>query len=130
MQCRAVVHAGGTRRLQEALVEALPRLRRGGSCLLITPSLDRAWVRPASTLRETAIATQAVIVSPPFDLVERDRARRRAILGERAGADVPAADRVAVAPIRPHLHQTHAGIASATSWQHAEGRASNQSNAP
>ena len=23
----------------------------------VTPSLDRAWVRPASTLRETAIAT-------------------------------------------------------------------------
>src|SRR5439155_932176 len=88
MQYLAEVHAGGTRTLQETLVETLPRLRRGASCLLITPSLDRAWVRPASTLRETAIATQAVIVSPPFDLDERDRARRRAILGELAVAGV------------------------------------------
>src|SRR5207248_327341 len=57
MQYLAEVHAGGTRSLQETLVETLPRLRRGASCLLITPSLDRAWVRPASSLRETAIAT-------------------------------------------------------------------------
>src|SRR5438445_12361150 len=111
MQCRAVVHAGGTRRLQEALVEALPRLRRGGSCLPITPSLDRAWGRPASTLRETAIATQAVIVSPPVDLDERNRARRRAILGELAVAGVPAAHLAAGAPIEELFHESTAAIA-------------------
>src|SRR5438128_2903709 len=75
MQYLAEVHAGGTHPLQETLVETLPRLRRGASCLLITPSLARAWVRPASTLRETNIATQAVVVRPAVDLDERDRAR-------------------------------------------------------
>src|SRR5207237_953305 len=59
MQYLAEVHAGGTRTLQETLVETLPRLRRGASCLLITPSLDRGWVRPASTPRETTTARQA-----------------------------------------------------------------------
>jgi uncharacterized protein (DUF58 family) len=111
MQYLAEVHAGGTRTLQETLVETLPRLRRGASCLLITPSLDRAWVRPASTLRETAIATQAVIVSPPFDLDERDRARRRAILGELAVAGVPAAHLAAGAPIEELFHESTAAIA-------------------
>ena len=111
MQYLAEVHAGGTRTLQETLVETLPRLRRGASCLLITPSLDRAWVRPASTLRETAIATQAVIVSPPLDLDERDRARRRAILGELAVAGVPAAHLAAGAPIEELFHEATAAIA-------------------
>jgi uncharacterized protein (DUF58 family) len=111
MQYLAEVHASGTRSLQETLVETLPRLRRGASVLLITPSLDRAWVRPASTLRETAIATQAVIVSPPFDLDERDRARRRAILGELAVAGVPAAHLAAGAPIEELFHESTAAIA-------------------
>jgi uncharacterized protein (DUF58 family) len=111
MQYLAEVHAGGTRTLQETLVETLPRLRRGASCLLITPSLDRAWVRPASTLRETAISTQAVIISPPFDLDERDRARRRAILGELAVAGVPAAHLAAGAPIEELFHESTAAIA-------------------
>src|SRR5256884_9457572 len=98
MQYLAEVHAGGTRPLQETLVETLPRPRRGASGLLITPSLDRGWVRPASTLRETNIATQAVVVSPPLCLDERDRARRRAVLRELAGARVPAAPLAAGAP--------------------------------
>src|SRR5256712_13533742 len=67
MQYLAEVHAGGTHPLQETLVETLPRLRRGAPCLLITPSLDRGWGRPASTLRETNIATQAVVVGAPVD---------------------------------------------------------------
>lgn len=55
--------------------------------LLITPSLDRAWVRPASTLRESSISTQAVLVGSE-DTDERDRARRHALLGELAVAGV------------------------------------------
>jgi len=111
MQYLAEVHAGGTGTLQETLVETLPRLRRGASVLLITPSLDRAWVRPASALRETAIATQAVLVSPPFDLDERDRARRRAILGELAVAGVPAAHLAAGAAVEELFHESTAAIA-------------------
>ena len=92
-------------------METLPRLRRGASCLLITPSLDRGWVRPASTLRETNIATQAVVVSPPVDLDERDRARRRAVLGELAVAGIPSAHLAAGAPIEELFHEAPAAIA-------------------
>src|SRR5207244_9169541 len=60
MQYLAEVSVGGSRTIAEVMVETLPRLRRGASVLLITPSLDRGWVRPASTLRESSIATQAV----------------------------------------------------------------------
>jgi uncharacterized protein (DUF58 family) len=111
MQYLAEVRAGGSRTLQETLVETLPRIRRGASVLLITPSLDRGWVRPASTLRETNVATQAVVVSPPVDRDERDRARRRALLGELAVAGVPAAHLAAGAAIEELFHETAAAIA-------------------
>src|SRR2546430_4203600 len=111
MQYLAEVHAGGTRTLQETLVETLPRLRRGASCLPLKPSLDRGWVRPASTLRETNIATPAGLVRPPGELDERDRARRRAILGELAVAGIPAAHLAAGAPIEELFHESTAAIA-------------------
>ena len=88
MQYLAEMQVAGTRSLAETIVETLPRLRRGASVLLITPSLDPAWVRPASTLRESSISTQAVVVAPPFEADDRDRARRNAILGELAVAGV------------------------------------------
>ncbi|CAN5184479.1 DUF58 domain-containing protein [soil metagenome] len=91
MQYLAELQVGGTGSLAETIIETLPRLRRGASALLITPSLDPQWVGPASTLRESSIATQAVIVAAPFEVDERDRARRHAILGELAVAGVRSA---------------------------------------
>lgn len=84
MQYLAEVRVGGSVTLAETMVETLPRVRRGSSCVLVTPSLDRAWVRPAATLREASIATQAVVVAPPTITDERDRARRNALFGELA----------------------------------------------
>lgn len=109
MQYLAELQVGGARSLAETVVETLPRLRRGASVLLITPSLDPAWVRPASTLRESSIATQAVIVAPPFESDDRDRARRQAILGELAVAGVRAAYLGPRDPIEELFH----GVASA-----------------
>src|SRR5262249_61425119 len=88
MQYLAEVRIAGSRALTETLVETLPRLRRGSACILITPSLDRAWVRPASTLREAQVATQAVIVGAPTQTDARDRAKRDQIFGELAIAGV------------------------------------------
>ncbi|HYK99049.1 MAG TPA: DUF58 domain-containing protein [Candidatus Acidoferrales bacterium] len=90
MQYLAEVRVAGSRTLAESLVETLPRLRRGSACILITPSLDRAWVRPASTLREASIATQAVMVGAPTQGDGRDRARRDQMFGELAIAGVTA----------------------------------------
>ena len=90
MQYLAEVRVAGSRTLAETLVETLPRLRRGSACILITPSMDRAWVRPASTLREAAIATQAVLVGAPTQGDGRERARRDQMFGELAIAGVTA----------------------------------------
>ena len=90
MQYLAEVRVAGSRALAETLVETLPRLRRGSACILITPSLDRAWVRPASTLREASIATQAVMIGAPTQGDGRDRARRDQMFGELAIAGVTA----------------------------------------
>jgi len=108
MQYLAEVQVGGSRSLAETLVETLPRLRRGASVVLITPSLDRGWVRPASTLRESSISTQAVLVGTP-DTDERDRARRQALLGELAVAGVGTAHLAPGASIENLFHEaTHA----------------------
>jgi len=90
MQYLAEVRVAGSRTLAETLVETLPRLRRGSACILITPSLDRGWVRPASTLREAQVATQAVMVGAPTQGDGRDRARRDQMFGELAIAGVTA----------------------------------------
>ena len=90
MQYLAEVRVAGSRTLAETLVETLPRLRRGSACILITPSMDRAWVRPASTLREAAIATQAVLVGAPTQGDGRERARRDQMFGELVIAGVTA----------------------------------------
>ena len=87
----AEIRAGVTQPLAETLVETLPRLRRGSSCIIVSPSLDMAWVRPASTLREAAIAVQAVVVSAPGEGDPHDPARRNALLGELAIAGIRAA---------------------------------------
>ncbi|MDE3103264.1 MAG: DUF58 domain-containing protein [Chloroflexota bacterium] len=91
MQLLAEVQADGVLPVAETLIETTPRIRRGSSCLIVTPSLDRQWVRPAATLRESAISTQAVVVGSPLAVDERERARRHAVLGELAVAGIPAA---------------------------------------
>lgn len=110
MQYLAEVSVGGARTIAEVMVETLPRLRRGASVLLITPSLDRAWVRPASTFRESAISTQAVLVGAP-DGDEHDRARRQAILGELAVAGVRTAHLLPDQPIEDLFHEAAHAIA-------------------
>ena len=110
MQYLAEVSVGGSRTIAEVMVETLPRIRRGASVLLITPSLDRAWVRPASTLRESAISTQAVLVGGA-DTDERDRARRHALLGELAIAGVRTAHLTPTMRVEDLFHETMHAIA-------------------
>jgi len=110
MQYLAEVSVGGSRTIAEVMVETLPRIRRGASVLLITPSLDRSWVRPASTLRESAISTQAVLIGSE-DTDERDRARRHALLGELAVAGVRTAHLVPNMRVEDLFHETMNAIA-------------------
>ncbi len=55
MQLLAAVEADGSTPLAETLISTLPRLRRGTTAVVITPSDDRSWVKPLSTLRPRGI---------------------------------------------------------------------------
>jgi uncharacterized protein (DUF58 family) len=62
MQLLAAVDADGTDSLAEALVNGLPRLRRGMTAVVITASRDRGWVRPLAALRTRGVACVVVLL--------------------------------------------------------------------
>ncbi len=64
MQLLAAVDGDGASPLAEALVATVPRIRRGMTVVLVTPSLDRGWVKPLATLRARGVG--CVVVS--FDI--------------------------------------------------------------
>jgi uncharacterized protein (DUF58 family) len=65
MQLLAAVDADGTDPLAEALVNGLPRLRRGMTAVVITASRDRGWVRPLAALRTRGVACVVVLLDGP-----------------------------------------------------------------
>jgi uncharacterized protein (DUF58 family) len=90
MQLLAAVDGDGTTPLAESLVGAAGRLRRGMTAIIITPSLDRAWIRPIAALRTRGIASVVVTLdAAAADRVDRD-ARRRA--GEPVTEPTPEAE--------------------------------------
>lgn len=73
MQLLAAVLANGDRPLGDVLVEGVPRLRRGMTAVVVTPSPDRSWVRPLSSLRARGVATSIILLDgPAFAARERD----------------------------------------------------------
>jgi uncharacterized protein (DUF58 family) len=63
VKVRQLLAAGeglGVTPLAEALVLGLPRLRRGMTAVVITPSVDRGWVRPLASLRPRGVASVVV----------------------------------------------------------------------
>jgi uncharacterized protein (DUF58 family) len=62
MQLLAAVQADGTQRFGDVLIEGAARLRRGMTAIVITPSTERDWVRPLSTLRVRGVTS--VLVTP------------------------------------------------------------------
>src|SRR4051812_11970072 len=64
MQLLAAVQPDGDAPLRDMLTETLPRLRRGMTAVLITPSLDRTWIRPLTTLRTRGIACVVLLLDP------------------------------------------------------------------
>ena len=72
MQVLAAVMANGDRPLSQVLVDGVGRLRRGMSALIITPSMERDWVRPLSGLRSRGVEVVIVLMDPiAFAAVER-----------------------------------------------------------
>jgi uncharacterized protein (DUF58 family) len=60
MQLLAAVEADGSAPLVETLIHSVGRLRRGMTAVIITPSLDPAWVRPLAALRTRGVACVVV----------------------------------------------------------------------
>jgi uncharacterized protein (DUF58 family) len=77
MQLLAAVDGDGTTPFSESLVQALGRLRRGMTAIVITPSLDPAWVRPIAALRTRGIGSVVVTLdAAAADQVDREERRR------------------------------------------------------
>ena len=70
MQLLAAVDGDGRSPLGEVLLAGLPRLRRGMTAVVVTPSLDRSWVRALAGLRGRGVA--AVVVSLDASTYERN----------------------------------------------------------
>ncbi len=62
MQVLAAVEGDGERPLAELLVVGLPRLRRGMTAVVVTPSRDRGWIRPLAGLRRRGIGCVVVLL--------------------------------------------------------------------
>lgn len=105
MQLLAAVEADGTAPLMETLVATVGRLRRGMTAVIITASLDPAWVRALATLRARGVACVVVTLDPgTFESstvsgeVELAAKRARALRHALAEYELPA---YAVTPGRP-----------------------------
>jgi len=105
LQLLAAVEADGRTPLDEALVTGVPRLRRGMTAVVITPSQDPAFVRPLATIRTRGIGVVVVTLdAAAFDptddesLTEARRQRSRALRHTLAEYELPA---YAVDPDRP-----------------------------
>ena len=86
MQLLAALEPDGEAPLVEALVQSVGRLRRGMTAVVITASVEPAWVRVLATLRGRGVASVVVLVdAPAFDRVAQ-RARA-AITGESDAPD-------------------------------------------
>jgi uncharacterized protein (DUF58 family) len=72
MQVLAGVQADGERPLVDFLVDGVARLRRGMTAVVITPSLERKWVRPLGGLHNRGVETVIVILDrAAFDAAYR-----------------------------------------------------------
>ena len=72
MQLLAAVSPNGERPLTTVLVDGVGRLRRGMSAVVVTPSLNRDWVRPLRDLRGRGVETVVVLLdAPAFSAVAR-----------------------------------------------------------
>ena len=65
MQLLAAVEADSSTPLVETLIATVGRLRRGMTAVIITASLDPAWVRPLAALRTRGVACVVVNLDAP-----------------------------------------------------------------
>jgi uncharacterized protein (DUF58 family) len=78
MQLLAAVEGDGSTPISEALVQSVPRIRRGMTAVVISASLDRGWVKPLATLKSRGVACVVISLDvPAFERREQEEAARR-----------------------------------------------------
>ncbi len=78
MQLLAAVDGDGSNSLSETLIASVPRIRRGMTAVVVTPSLDRTWVKPLSTLRSRGVACVVIAFDrSAFERYARDEELRK-----------------------------------------------------
>jgi uncharacterized protein (DUF58 family) len=65
MQVLAAVKADGDESLVDVLVQGVPRLRRGMTAVIITPSMERNWIRLLTGLRGRGVTTVVTLLDAP-----------------------------------------------------------------
>ncbi len=86
MQLLAALEPDGEAPLVEALVQSVGRLRRGMTAVIVTASVDPAWVRVLATLRGRGVAAVVVLLdAPAFDRIAQQT--RAAVSGESWAPD-------------------------------------------
>jgi uncharacterized protein (DUF58 family) len=102
MQLLAALEADGEAPLVESLVQNVGRLRRGMTAVVITASVDPAWVRVLATLRGRGVACVVVLLdAPAFDRLAQQA--RAAVTGE-SYAPNPELEDVAAKRVRALRH--------------------------
>ena len=99
MQLLAAVTPNGAEPFVDVLVEGVSKLRRGMSAIVVTPSLERDWVRPLTSLRGRGVETVIVLLDPLAFAAEE---RRENGLPE-PDAETEAADQRAARALRHAL---------------------------
>jgi uncharacterized protein (DUF58 family) len=87
MALLAAVDGDGHTPLAEVLLSGLPRLRRGMTAVVVTPSVDRSWVRALTGLRGRGVA--AVVVAVNAASYERGGRSGRPGAGDAVSAGSP-----------------------------------------
>ena len=102
MQLLAALEPDGEAPLVESLVQSVGRLRRGMTAVIITASVDPAWVRVLSTLRGRGVAAVVVLLdAPAFDRIAQEA--RAAVTGDTYTPD-PDHEEIAAKRIRALRH--------------------------
>jgi uncharacterized protein (DUF58 family) len=108
MQLLAAVEGDGGTPLAEMLLTGLPKLRRGMTAVVVTPSRERRWVRALTSLRGRGVAAAVVAL----DASSYEVASRRRQGGE-ADADLASQEqralRFALAEYDIKYHEVRAG---------------------
>jgi uncharacterized protein (DUF58 family) len=88
MALLAAVEGDGHISLAEVLLAGLPKLRRGMTAVVVTPSHDRQWVRALTGLRARGVTAAVVSLNAPtYENVARKRPHGEDSEEDRAGQE-------------------------------------------